>query len=245
MKTPTTDDKGMRLNRYVAHAGICSRRKADEHIAAGEVQVNGEVVLQPGHRVQPDDEVRYRGEVISPQEDKVYLLMNKPKNTITTVKDERGRFTVIDLLKGEIPQRVYPVGRLDRMTTGLLLLTNDGELAQKLSHPSYEVQKVYYVHVDQPLTPEQLAEMRVGVELEDGFIKPDSVHFIKEKDGRDISVEIHSGRNRIVRRLFKHFGCHVRALDRVWYAGLTKKALSRGRYRHLTGEEVRMLKHFV
>jgi 23S rRNA pseudouridine2605 synthase len=235
----------MRLNKFLAHCGIASRRAADEFILQGQVQVNGKVVQEMGHKVGPDDEVRFKGKVIKPVDKLVYYLMNKPKNVMCTSNDEKGRRTVIDLLKGDVTERVYPVGRLDRNTTGLLLLTNDGELTKKLTHPSYNVPKVYHVTLDKPFPLKDLEALREGISLEDGEIKPDSLHYVEELGNKDLYIELHSGKNRIVRRIFEHLGYEVTKLDRVYYAGLTKKNISRGRYRPLTREEVRMLKHFV
>ena len=235
----------MRLNKFLAHCGIASRRAADEFILQGQVQVNGKVVQEMGHKVGPDDEVRFKGKVIKPVDKLVYYLMNKPKNVMCTSSDEKGRRTVIDLLKADVKERVYPVGRLDRNTTGLLLLTNDGELTKKLTHPSHKVPKVYHVTLDKPFSPKDLETLREGISLEDGEIKPDSLHYVEELGKKDLYIELHSGKNRIVRRIFEHMGYEVVKLDRVYYAGLTKKNISRGRYRPLTREEVRMLKHFV
>jgi 23S rRNA pseudouridine2605 synthase len=235
----------MRLNKFLAHCGIASRRAADEFILQGHVQVNGKVVQEMGHKVGPDDEVRFKGKVIKPVLNLVYYLMNKPKNVMCTSNDEKGRRTVIDLLKADVKERIYPVGRLDRNTTGLLLLTNDGELTKKLTHPSHKVPKVYHVTLDKPFSMKDLEALREGISLEDGEIKPDSLHYVEELGKKDLYIELHSGKNRIVRRIFEHMGYEVEKLDRVYYAGLTKKNISRGRYRPLTREEVRMLKHFV
>lgn len=235
----------MRLNKYLAHCGLASRRAADEYILQGQVQVNGKVVQEMGYKVQPSDEVRFKGKVVKPVNKLVYYLMNKPRNVMCTSSDEKDRRTVVDLLKHDVTERVYPVGRLDRNTTGLLLLTNDGELTKKLTHPSYNVPKVYHVTLDKPFTLKDLEKLREGISLEDGEIKPDSLHYVEELGKRDLYIEMHSGKNRIVRRIFEHMGYEVVKLDRVYYAGLTKKNLSRGRYRPLTAEEIRMLKHFT
>ena len=246
IRKPPEETPGERLNKYIAHCGIASRRKAAEIIASGQVKVNGQVVIESGYKVQPDDVVSYQGKDVKPEVQKVYLLINKPKDYITTTSDERGRRTIMDLLKRDVRQRVYPVGRLDRMTTGLLLLTNDGDLAKKLSHPSYEIKKIYQVTLNRSMTPTDLNKLRSGVDLEDGKAVPDAVDFVRgSTSGKDLGIELHSGKNRIIRRMFEHFGYEVVKLDRVYYAGLTKKDLPRGRYRHLTGQEVIMLKHFI
>ncbi len=234
----------MRLNKYVAHCGIASRRQAAELVKAGKVTVNGEVKREPYYVVQEGDEIAYEGRVIRPEEKQVYILLNKPKNTISTVSDEKGRRTVLDLLRGKVDERIFPVGRLDRNTTGLLLLTNDGELAQRLAHPSHEVSKVYLVALDKPLRPEHLQQIRNGLELDDGPAPVDEIVLLPDKQGKEVSLEIHIGRNRIVRRLFEHLGYEINRLDRTHYAGLTKKDLPRGFHRHLTEEEVRRLKYF-
>ena len=237
-------DKPMRLNKYIAHAGVCSRRQAADLVKAGKILVNGEVLLQPGYEVLPGDKVSYEGKVLEPEKNTVYILMNKPKNTITTMSDERGRRTVMDVLGGKIKERIFPVGRLDRMTVGLLLLTNDGDLAKKLSHPSHGVQKFYHVFLDREVKPEHIELIRKGLELEDGLAMVDSVDYVKGASKKEVGIGIHIGRNRIVRRIFEHFGYEVVKLDRTYYAGLTKKDLQRGWYRHLTEREVIMLKHF-
>jgi len=234
----------MRLNKYVAHCGIASRRQAAELVKAGKVTVNGEVKREPYYVVQEGDEIAYEGKVIRPEEKQVYILINKPRNTITTVSDEKDRRTVLDILRGKVTERIFPVGRLDRNTTGLLLLTNDGELAQRLAHPSHEVSKVYQVSLDKPLAPVHLEQIRQGLELEDGPAPVDEIVLVPDKNGKVVSVEIHIGRNRIVRRIFESLGYEVKRLDRTHYAGLTKKDLPRGFFRHLTDEEVRRLKYF-
>ena len=234
----------MRLNKYIAHSGICSRRKAAELVKAGKIYVNGKVELNPAIEVSHKDNVTYQGKRLRPESRKVYLLLNKPKGVITTASDEKNRTTVLDLIGKEISERIYPVGRLDRNTSGLLVLTNDGELAEKLSHPKYNVQKVYQVRLNQNLSPDHLDKIRNGLQLEDGFIKPDGVNFVSGKDHSNVGIELHSGKNRIVRRIFEHLGYEVLALDRLYYAGLSKKDLPRGRYRELTKKEIIMLKHF-
>jgi 23S rRNA pseudouridine2605 synthase len=234
-------DAGMRLNRFIAHTGICSRREADELILAGLIKVNGKTVTGLGTRVNPADSVSYRGKPIR-GEKKIYILLNKPKDCLTTVKDTHGRKTVLDLVRGCCQERIYPVGRLDRNTTGVLLLTNDGDLAEALSHPSRQQKKIYHIYLDRFLDPGDMQKLSAGFELEDGFIRPDRVEYVDASDRSQLGLEIHSGRNRIVRRIFEHLGYRVVRLDRVYYAGLTKKGLSRGRWRHLSPKEVGMLK---
>lgn len=241
----TEEDKGMRLNKYVAHAGIAARRKCDEYIKGGLVKVNGEVVLEPGHRVKEGDEVRYKNKIIQPILNRVYILMNKPKNVITTLSDEKGRKTVMDILENKVKERIYPVGRLDRNTTGLLLLTNDGELAKKLSHPSHKVKKIYHVELDKLVSDEHIQQIAAGLTLEDGLAPVDKVSHVKNKPKNHVGIEIHIGRNRIVRRIFESLAYNVVRLDRVYYGGLTKKDLPRGWFRPLDEKEVIMLKHFV
>ncbi len=243
-KTSNPDD-GMALNKYVAQSGICSRRKAVELIEKGLVTVNGVVAEKPFHRVKPDDTVEYQGKVIKPEEKKQYILLNKPKNCITSHHDPEGRKTVIDIVGKAVNERIFPVGRLDRNTTGLLLLTNDGDLAKKLSHPSHKVNKLYYTTLDQPVPEEHVNQILAGLELEDGVAEVDACGYVDGGNGFEIGIEIHIGRNRIVRRIFEHFGYRVKKLDRVYYAGLTKKDLPRGRWRHLTEKEILMLKHFT
>ncbi len=235
----------MRLNKYIAHCGICSRRKAVELIKNGAIQVNDKVVVIPYYEVQNSDVVTHKGKKVRPIELKYYLLLNKPKNTITTKKDESGRKTVMDLIGDFKEKNVHPVGRLDRQTTGLLLLTNDGDLTHKLSHPSSEVKKIYHVQLNRKLTKTDLKKIRSGLTLDDGYIKPDAIELVKDGKGKEVGIELHSGRNRIIRRIFEHLGYEIERLDRVYLAGLTKKDLPRGRYRQLTKREVIMLKHFV
>ena len=240
----TASGEGMRLNKYVAHCGICSRRQAAEYVKAGWVAVNGEVVDTPAYVVKASDKVTYKGDLIRPEERKVYILLNKPRNVITTVSDDRGRRTVVDIVAERVDQRVFPVGRLDRDTTGLLLLTNDGALTKKLSHPSHEVKKFYQATLNRKLRPEDMQAIVDGLELEDGKAVVDSVGYVREREKNVIGLELHSGRNRIVRHIFEHLGYEVERLDRTYYAGLTKKDLPRGRFRELTDREVIMLKHF-
>lgn len=230
---------GIRLNKFIANSGMCSRREADVMIQNGVVTVNGKVMDELGYRVQADDVVKFDGRTIIPERP-VYLLLNKPKDYITTSEDPQGRKTVMALIQGACKERLFPVGRLDRNTTGLLLFTNDGEMADKLMHPRKRVKKIYLAELDKNMKHEHLQELREGITLEDGPIKPDEVEYADDK--RTIGVEIHSGRNRIVRRMFEHFGYKVVKLDRTYYAGLTKKNLPRGHYRMLEPLEVNMLK---
>lgn len=234
----------MRLNKYIAHAGICSRREADELIAAGSVKVNGKVVTEMGYQVMPGDEVQYGGEKLRSERLR-YFLLNKPKGFITTTDDPQERRTVMMLMDGCCAERIYPVGRLDRATTGLLLFTNDGELAKKLTHPSTQVYKIYQVELNKPVTKEDMKKLLEGIELEDGPMHVDDIQYAavgNTVDKRVVGVELHSGRNRIVRRLFEALGYEVHKLDRTVFAGLTKKDLPRGRWRELTEKEVGFLK---
>lgn len=237
-------EEKMPLNKYIAHSGICSRRDAVDIIKTGKVKVNGEVVSEPGHKISPNDTVIVNGKKIQPVKDLVYILLNKPKDYLTTTDDERGRKTVLDLIKRATPIKVYPVGRLDRNTSGVLLLTNDGDLTQKLTHPSNEVKKLYAVTLDKPLTKSHFDEILKGVPLEDGMAHVDVLAFTDNSDKTQVGIEIHSGRNRIVRRIFEHYGYDVKNLDRVVFAGLTKKNVDRGKWRFLTEKEVRDLKYF-
>ena len=232
--TPATE---IRLNKYIADAGICSRRNADMYISAGNVTVNGEVMTTLGYRVKPTDEVRFDGKLLS-SEKKEYILLNKPKGFITTINDEKGRKTVMDLVANATNARILPVGRLDRATTGLLLLTNDGELTKKLTHPTHGVRKIYHVILDRKLEYKDFIAIEQGLELEDGFIQVDEISYVDQKPKNEIGIKIHSGRNRIVRRIFEHLGYQVDKLDRVVFAGLTKKDLPRGHWRRLTQQEV-------
>lgn len=243
VKSGTASDE-MPLNKYIAHSGVCSRRDAVTVIKAGKVKVNGELVLEPGFKVKLSDTVAIAGKKITPQEDLVYILLNKPKDYITTTDDPQQRKTVLDLLKGATDARIYPVGRLDRNTSGVLLLTNDGELSQKLTHPSNEIKKLYAVTLDKPLTKNDYEAILQGTMLEDGLARVDALAFTDSKDPREVGIEIHSGKNRIVRRIFEHYGYDVKGLDRVIFAGLTKKNVNRGKWRFLTEKEVRDLKFF-
>lgn len=234
----------MPLNKYLAHAGICGRREAAELVKKGLVKVNGAVIMEPGHKVMPRDEVKYNGKKIFPSRDLVYILLNKPKDYITTTDDERGRKTVLQLVSRATTERVYPVGRLDRNTSGVLLLTNDGELAQKLTHPSNQVKKVYSVTLNRPLEKKDFDKILAGIVLEDGPAQVDAMAFSNQKDRSEVGIEIHSGKNRVVRRIFEHLGYEVKNLDRVIFAGLTKKNIERGKWRFLSEKEVRDLKYF-
>lgn len=234
----------MPLNKFVAHCGVCSRRDAVELIKAGKVKVNDKILLEPGYKVLTEDIILLEDKLIVPQQKLVYILLNKPKDFITTTEDPQGRKTVLDLIENADENRIYPVGRLDRNTTGLLLLTNDGDLAQKLSHPKNNIKKVYQVVLDKPLDNKDFDSIKKGVILEDGLAPIDDLAFINPKDKRELGIEIHIGRNRIVRRIFEHLGYEVKALDRVMYAGLTKKNIPRGKTRELLAKEVIFLKHF-
>ncbi|GLB47797.1 pseudouridine synthase [Neptunitalea lumnitzerae] len=241
-QTPKKDSDGIRLNKFIANAGICSRREADVLIAAGNVTVNGKLVTEMGYKVQPTDEVRFDGKriVAEPIE---YVLLNKPKGFITTTADEKGRKTVMDLVANATRSRIVPVGRLDRPTTGLLLLTNDGDLAKKLTHPASGVSKLYHVGLDKNLTMADMNKIRNGLTLDDGPIEVDEISYIDNAGKREVGVRIHSGRNRIIRRIFAHLGYEVVMLDRVLFANLTKKDLPRGHWRFLTKQEVINLKN--
>ena len=234
----------MRLNKYIAHSGVCSRRKAGDLVKNGFIKVNGRKETNPAIEINDDDEVEYLGKVLKPVKEKIYLLLNKPRNVITTMEDERGRKTVWDIVKEKVEHKVFPIGRLDRNTTGLLLLTNDGDMVQKLSHPSCKIKKIYHVVLDKPLTEEHITQIAKGVVLEDGRIKVDQISYIQEQGQNHIGVELHSGKNRIIRRLFEHFEYEVEKLDRVFFAGLTKKDLPRGWSRNLKEKEIIMLRHF-
>lgn len=231
----------LRLNKFLANAGVCSRREADEFIQAGLVTVNGEVVTELGTKILRTDEVKFHDAPVS-LEKKVYVLLNKPKDYVTTSDDPQQRKTVMDLVKDVCPERIYPVGRLDRNTTGVLLLTNDGDLASKLTHPKFLKKKVYHVHLDKNLTAHDMDQIREGITLEDGEIKADAVEYADNRDKAQVGIEIHSGKNRIVRRIFESLGYRVTKLDRVQFAGLTKKNLRRGDWRFLTEKEVDMLR---
>lgn len=231
----------IRLNKFLANAGVCSRREADEFITAGVVSVNGQVVTELGTKIKRGDEVKFHDQAVS-IERKIYVLLNKPKDTVTTSDDPQARRTVMDLVKGACEERIYPVGRLDRNTTGVLLLTNDGDLASKLTHPKYLKKKIYHVHLDKNLTKADMEQIAAGIELEDGEIHADAISYTDENKKDDVGIEIHSGKNRIVRRIFESLGYKVVKLDRVYFAGLTKKGLRRGDWRYLTEQEVNYLR---
>ena len=231
----------LRLNKFLANAGICSRREADEFIQAGVVSVNGEVVTELGTKIKRTDEIKFHDQPVN-LEKKVYVLLNKPKDCVTTSDDPQQRKTVMDLVKNVCPERIYPVGRLDRNTTGVLLLTNDGDLASKLTHPKFLKKKVYHVFLDKNVTAHDMQQIAEGIELEDGEIHADAIEYASDTDKSQVGIEIHSGKNRIVRRIFEHLGYRVVKLDRVQFAGLTKKNLRRGDWRFLTEKEVEMLR---
>lgn len=231
----------IRLNRYIANSGVCSRRDADALIQGGKVKVNGEVITELGRKVLRSDVVEYEDKKLVPEK-KVYVLLNKPKNTVTTSQDPQGRITVIDIVKNATKERIYPVGRLDRNTTGVLLFTNDGDIAKKLAHPSSNIKKIYHVFLEKTFSKTDFDIITKGVELEDGFIKPDKLSYPDPQDLTQLGMEIHSGKNRIVRRVFESLGYKVLKLDRVYFGGLTKKNLPRGKWRLLSDKEVSMLK---
>lgn len=231
----------IRLNKFLANAGVCSRREADEFITVGVVSVNGQVVTELGTKIKRGDEVKFHDQVVS-IERKIYVLLNKPKDTVTTSDDPQARRTVMDLVKGACEERIYPVGRLDRNTTGVLLLTNDGDLASKLTHPKYLKKKIYHVHLDKNLTKADMEQIAAGIQLDDGEIHADAISYTDENKKNDVGIEIHSGKNRIVRRIFESLGYKVVKLDRVYFAGLTKKGLRRGDWRYLTEQEVNYLR---
>lgn len=236
------DEELIRLNKFLAHSGVCSRRDADKLISSGLVKVNGEVVSELGHKVNSTDRIEYKDKVLQ-RERLVYVLLNKPKGFITSMDDPYERKTVMSLIENSVQERIYPVGRLDTNTTGLLLFTNDGEIAKKMTHPSHNIKKIYHVVLDKPLTKNHFNEIMEGIELEDGPIKPDAVAYVENTESRkEIGIEIHSGRNRIVRRIFEHFEYKVMKLDRVKLGGLTKKDLARGQWRYLLPAEINMLK---
>lgn len=235
----------IRLNKYIAKCGVTSRRKAAELVKQGLIKVNGTVVKEPFVEVGEEDAVEYEGQILQPETKLIYLLMNKPKDVITTTDDEKGRKTVLDLLPDLGKERLYPVGRLDRNTTGLLLITNDGDLTTKLSHPSHEVRKEYVAVLDKPLSAIHFEQIVSGLDLEDGLASILGLEYVDPKQLNQVRISILMGRNRIVRRIFEHLEYEVKALERTYYAGLTKKGLPRGRYRHLSPREVIMLKHFI
>ena len=231
----------VRLNKYLANAGICSRREADEFIQAGVVSVNGQVVTELGTKVLRTDDIRFHDQKVS-MEKKVYVLLNKPKDCVTTSDDPQQRKTVMDLVKNACPERIYPVGRLDRNTTGVLLLTNDGDLASKLTHPKFLKKKIYHVHTDKNVTKADMDQIAAGIQLDDGEIHADAISYTDDVRRDEVGIEIHSGKNRIVRRIFESLGYKVVKLDRVFFAGLTKKGLRRGEWRYLSEQEVNYLR---
>lgn len=232
---------GIRLNKFIAHAGICSRREADMHIQLGAVKVNNKVMTELGYKVKPNDEVSFDGQRLQ-AEKPTYILLNKPKGFITTTRDEKGRKTVMDLVANATKARIVPVGRLDRPTTGLLLFTNDGDLAKKLTHPSSQIKKLYHVVLDKNISGLHMQQIKNGFSLEDGFIQADEVSYVQGATQREVGIALHSGKNRIVRRIFEHLGYDVVSLDRVLFAGLTKRDLPRGHWRHLSKMEIQQLK---
>ncbi len=234
----------MPLNKFIAHCGVCARREAAEMVKKGLVKVNNELITEPGHKVSQKDDIQVNGKKIFLEKNLVYILLNKPKDYITTTDDPLGRKTVLDLIQHATKERVYPVGRLDRNTSGLLLLTNDGELSQKLTHPSNEIKKIYAVTLNKPLEKNDFEQLLKGVNLDDGVANVDAIAFADNKDRTQVGIEIHNGRNRIVRRIFEYLGYDVKNLDRVMFAGLTKKNIQRGKWRFLNGKEVRDLKYF-
>jgi 23S rRNA pseudouridine2605 synthase len=240
-ETHVDPNEPIRLNKFLANAGVCSRREADSFIEAGVVSVNGQVVTELGTKVKRSDAVMFHDQPVN-IEKKVYILLNKPKDYVTTSDDPQNRKTVMDLVKGACRERIYPVGRLDRNTTGVLLLTNDGELASKLTHPQYMKKKVYHVYLNKNVTAADMRMIAEGIQLEDGEIHADAIEYASETDRKQVGIEIHSGRNRIVRRIFESLGYKVIKLDRVFFAGLTKKNVRRGDWRYLTEQEVNMLR---
>jgi len=239
-----TEKEKIRLNRFIANSGICSRREADVLIREGFITVNGKKVADLGTRVTYNDDIRYKNKRLQ-AEKKIYILMNKPKDYVTTVEDPHADHTVLELLGDRCPERVYPVGRLDKATTGVLLLTNDGDLTGKLTHPKFKRKKIYHVFLDKPVTRSDLMRIAGGIELEGDLIVADAVSYADNEDKSQIGIELHSGQNRVIRRMFESLGYKVKKLDRVYFAGLTKKNLSRGRWRFLTEKEISMLKRGI
>jgi 23S rRNA pseudouridine2605 synthase len=235
------EEKYIRLNKLIANSGLCSRREADEYIKAGLISVNGKIVTKLGTKVKIDDDIRYNNQRIKPEK-KVYILMNKPKGYVTTVKDKYACKTVLDLLQHRVKERVYPVGRLDKDTTGVLLLTNDGDVAKKLTHPKYMKKKIYHVVLDKNLSYPHLEQIGSGVELDDEIIEVDAIEYVDVNDKKQIGIEIHTGQNHVIKRIFEKYGYKVKKLDRVYYGGFTKKNLPRGKWRFLTNNEINMLK---
>jgi 23S rRNA pseudouridine2605 synthase len=243
-KQPEKESGNIRLNRFIANSGVCSRREADELISKGLVSVNGKQVTDMGIKVTYSDDIRYKGKKLS-SEKKVYILMNKPKGYVTTVEDPHAEHTVIDLIGNACPERVYPVGRLDKETTGVLLLTNDGDLTGKLTHPKYNRRKIYHVFLETPVAKNDLFKLTEGINLDDELVVADAVSYADPEDRTQIGIELHSGQNRVIRRLFEALGYRVKKLDRVYFAGLTKKNLPRGKWRFLSEKEISMLKRGV
>lgn len=239
--TAHSQKKESRLNKYIANSGLCSRREADEIIQSGFITVNGKKVTELGTKVTSSDKVKFKGKELSPEK-KIYILMNKPKDVITSTDDPQGRRTVFSIIKSAPDARIYPVGRLDRMTTGVLLLTNDGDLTKQLTHPCHQKKKIYQVSLNKNFLRKDMEKNAEGITLEDGFIQADSINYIDPDDKRQIGIEIHSGRNRIIRRIFEFLNYKVEKLDRVYFAGLTKKGLSRGKWRYLSDKEISILK---
>ncbi len=235
------EEESIRLNKYISNSGICSRREADTYIQTGLVTVNGKIITELGTKVKPGDDVRINNTRLKPEKN-VYILLNKPKDFITTSKDPHAKRTVLDLVQNACRERVFPVGRLDRNTTGVLLITNDGELTKKLTHPGFNKKKIYHVTLDKNLKKSDMERIASGIELEDGFIAADAVSFVDQQDKTQVGIEIHSGRNRVIRRIFEFLGYKVKKLDRVYFAGLTKKGIPRGKWRFLDEKEVNMLK---
>jgi len=238
-KTEANDK--IRLNKFIADSGKCSRREADKYISAGLVSVNNKTITELGSKVSINDSVKFNGELLS-SEKKIYLVLNKPKDYITSVNDPHADRTVMELIKSACKERIYPVGRLDKMTSGVLLFTNDGDLTKKLTHPKYNKKKIYHVMLNKALTKSDMNKISVGFELEDGFINSDAISYVDMDNKKQIGIEVHSGRNRIVRRIFEHLGYRIQKLDRVYFAGLTKKKITRGRWRFLDEKEISMLK---
>jgi 23S rRNA pseudouridine2605 synthase len=234
----------IRLNRFISNSGVCSRREADEYIKNGSITINGQVVTELGTKVSYDDDVRFKNKKLS-AEKKVYILLNKPKDYVTTVEDPHAEHTVLELIGDKCPERIYPVGRLDKATTGVLLLTNDGELTGRLTHPSYKTRKIYHVFLDKPVTKNDLTELAKGIELDGETIVADAVSYADPDDKSQVGIELHSGQNRVIRRMFEKLGYRVRKLDRVYFAGLTKKNVQRGKWRFLTDKEIVMLKRGI
>jgi 23S rRNA pseudouridine2605 synthase len=243
-RTGKKEPELIRLNRFIANSGVCSRREADELIRQGFITINGKKVTDLGTKVTYNDEVKYKGKSLS-AEKKVYILMNKPKGYVTTVEDPHAEFTVLDLIGDACRERVYPVGRLDKATTGVLLLTNDGDLTGKLTHPKYKRRKIYHVFLDKKVSPDDLYHLSEGIRIDEELVVADAVSYVDSEDRTQIGIELHSGQNRVVRRMFESLGYKVKKLDRVYFAGLTKKNLQRGKWRFLNQKEISMLKRGI